>query len=271
MMNLKNKKFLLPVLVFIIALVLSGCSGGEKKTLNQELETGNDNLSETSLSQEEVLEISEEDFNTMLEELEKNNNLELEEANLINLKEETSKVEVSQKKDMTKPENFSDLVSIYSKAKIKTNLGTIEVKFYNSDSPKTVNNFMNLAQAGFYNGVKFHRIIKDFMIQGGDPLTKEDNTMLYGTGGPGYTFADEINNHKLVAGSLAMANAGKNTNGSQFFIVTAEATPWLDGNHTNFGQVVSGMDVVKKMEAADTNARDLPLSDIVILEIELLK
>jgi len=271
MMNLKNKKFLLPVLVFVFALVLSGCSLGEKKTSNQELETGNDNLSETSLSREEVLEISEEDFTAMLEETEKNNNLELEEANLINLKEETSKVEVSQKKDMTKPENFSDLVSIYSKAKIKTNLGTIEVKFYNSDSPKTVNNFMNLAQTGFYNGVKFHRIIKDFMIQTGDPLTKEDNTMLYGTGGPGYTFADEINNHKLVAGSFAMANAGKNTNGSQFFIVTAEATPWLDGAHTNFGQVVSGMDVVKKIEAADTNARDLPLSDIVILEIELLK
>ena len=271
MMSLKNRKFLLPVLVFALAFSLSGCSWGEKKTLDQAPETENDILNETSLGQEAVLDISEEDFAVMLGGVETNSNLELEEANLINLKEETSKVEVSQKKDMTKPENFSDLVSIYSKAKIKTNLGTIEVKFYNSDSPKTVNNFMNLAQAGFYNGIKFHRVIKDFMIQVGDPLTKEDNTMLYGTGGPGYTFADEINNHKLVAGSLAMANAGKNTNGSQFFIVTAEATSWLDGAHTNFGQVVSGMDVVKKIEAADTNARDLPLSDIVILEVELLK
>lgn len=271
MINLKSrKKFLLPVLVFALAFILSACSLDKNKELEPEL--NNSALSETALVEEKPLKVSEENFAAMLELIETNNNrLELEEASLINLSEETSKEEVSQKKDMTKPENFSDLVSLYSKAKIKTNLGTIEVKFYNSESPKTVNNFLNLAQSGFYNGVKFHRIIKDFMIQAGDPLTKEANTMLYGTGGPGYSFEDEINNHKLVAGSFAMANAGKNTNGSQFFIVTAEATPWLDGNHTNFGQVVSGMDVVKKMEAADTNARDLPLNDIVILEIELLK
>ncbi len=270
-MNLKSRKFLLPVLVIALAFILSACSWGGNKESEPEVEVDNSNLSGDASLDTEALQISEEDFAAMLRSIEVNNNLELEEASLINLSEETSKEEVSQKKDMTRPENFSDLVSVYSKAKIKTNLGTIEVKFYNSESPRTVNNFMNLAQAGFYNGVKFHRIIKDFMIQAGDPLTKESNTMLYGTGGPGYTFEDEINNHKLVAGSFAMANAGKNTNGSQFFIVTAEATPWLDGNHTNFGQVVSGMDVVKKMDAADTNARDLPLSDIVILEVELLK
>ena len=175
------------------------------------------------------------------------------------------------KKDMINPENFNDLVSVYSGAIIKTNLGNIEVKFYNAESPKTVNNFMNLAQEKFYNGVKFHRVIKDFMIQTGDPLTKGDDVSMYGTGGPGYKFADEINNKKLVAGSLAMANSGKNTNGSQFFIVTAPATAWLDGNHTNFGEVVSGMDVVKKIEASNTNMRDLPLEDIVILSVELVK
>ena len=270
MINLKSRKFLLPVLIFVLAFSLSACSLTKNKELEPEID--NNVLSETALVEDGSLEISEEDFFAMLESIETNNNsLELEEASLINLSEETSKEEVSQKKDMIKPENFSDLVSLYSKAKIKTNLGTIEVKFYNSESPKTVNNFMNLAQAGFYNGIKFHRIIKDFMIQAGDPLTKEDNTMVYGTGGPGYSFEDEINNHKLVIGSLAMANSGKNTNGSQFFIVTAEATPWLDGNHTNFGQVVSGMDIVKKIEAVDTNTRDLPLNDIVILEVELLK
>lgn len=174
-------------------------------------------------------------------------------------------------KYMVNPENFSDLVSLYSKAIIKTNVGNIEVKFYNQESPKTVNNFLNLAQLGFYNGIKFHRVMEGFMIQVGDPLTKEDNTSLYGTGGPGYAFADEFNNHKLVTGSFAMANKGKDTNGSQFFIVTADSTPWLDGLHTNFGQVVSGMDVVKKIETVETNSRDLPLEDIIILEVELLK
>ena len=172
---------------------------------------------------------------------------------------------------MINPENFTDLVSVYNGAEMKTNFGTIEIEFYNSDSPQTVNNFMNLAEAGFYNGVKFHRVIKDFMIQGGDPLTKEDDTMRYGTGGPGYSFADEFNTHKLVSGSLAMANSGANTNGSQFFIVTAPATPYLDGVHTNFGHVVSGMDVVSKIEASETNSSDLPLKDVVIKSIKLTK
>ncbi|MDA3814958.1 MAG: peptidylprolyl isomerase [Patescibacteria group bacterium] len=147
---------------------------------------------------------------------------------------------------------------------MKTSLGDITVEFYNEESPKTVANFMKLADEGFYNGIIFHRIISDFMIQGGDP----NGT---GTGGPGYKFSDEFNDHELVAGSLAMANAGPNTNGSQFFIVTAEATPHLDGKHTNFGEVTEGMDVVKKIEAVKTNAVDKPLEDITIESIELLK
>lgn len=163
-----------------------------------------------------------------------------------------------------------DLFKTYSSAIIKTNLGNVEVKFY-QESPITVNNFMNLAKSGFYNGTKFHRVIKDFMIQGGDPLTKTADVTMYGTGGPDYRFADEFNNHKLVAGNLAMANSGPATNGSQFFIVTLDETPWLDGKHTNFGEVVTGMEVVKAIEATETGARDLPVSEIVIKNIELVK
>jgi cyclophilin family peptidyl-prolyl cis-trans isomerase len=161
-------------------------------------------------------------------------------------------------------QDHKDLAKEYSGAILKTNKGDITIEFYGDDSPKTVNNFLNLADQGFYDGVIFHRVIKDFMIQGGDP----DGI---GTGGPGYAFEDEFNNHKLVRGSLAMANAGPNTNGSQFFIVTAEATPWLDGKHTNFGQITAGMDVVEQIENTETAFGDKPVEDVVIQSIELLK
>lgn len=163
------------------------------------------------------------------------------------------------------------LYSQYSGAIIKTNLGDITVEFYADKSPVTVNNFMNLTQANFYDGTIFHRVIKDFMIQAGDPNSKSKDWSTHGFGGPGYAFADEINDNKLVAGSLAMANSGANTNGSQFFIVTATATPWLDGAHTNFGKVVSGMDVVRKIEATNVGANDHPLEDMVIKDIVLIK
>jgi cyclophilin family peptidyl-prolyl cis-trans isomerase len=140
-------------------------------------------------------------------------------------------------------------------ATIQTNKGTIEVELFDEDAPKTVENFMKLARDGFYDGVIFHRVIPDFMIQGGDPTGT-------GSGGPGYKFEDEFNDNKVVRGALAMANAGPNTNGSQFFIVTAEATPWLDGKHTVFGRVTSGMDVVDAIEAVETDARDKPLEDV---------
>jgi cyclophilin family peptidyl-prolyl cis-trans isomerase/predicted small secreted protein len=168
-------------------------------------------------------------------------------------------------------ENQEDLAKDYSQAVIKTNLGDITVKFYSADSPITVNNFLNLAKNGFYNGTKFHRIIKDFMIQGGDPLSKETDTSAWGTGGPDYRFADEFNSHKLVEGSLAMANAGPGTNGSQFFIVTISETPRLDGKHTNFGQVTAGIDIVKKIEGVKTGARDIPVEPVIIKSIELVK
>ncbi len=167
---------------------------------------------------------------------------------------------------------LEDLATKFSQVVIKTNLGDIKVKFYAQESPLTVNNFLNLAKKDFYNDTKFHRVIKDFMIQGGDPLTKDDSKKdLWGTGGPGYRFQDEINSHKLVRGSLAMANSGPNTNGSQFFIVTAEATPWLNGKHTNFGEVVEGMEVVNKIEVSDTDAKDCPIKDVIINSVELVE
>lgn len=152
---------------------------------------------------------------------------------------------------------------------LKTNLGDIKLELYPKDAPKTVENFVKLANEGFYNGVKFHRVIRDFMIQSGDPNSKDDDWSDDGMGGPGYAFEDEINEHKLIKGSLAMANAGPNTNGSQFFIVTAESTPWLDGKHTVFGQVISGMETVRAIEAAEVNENDHPLEDIIIESIEI--
>jgi len=166
--------------------------------------------------------------------------------------------------------NKMDYVEKYDGAVIKTNYGDVKVKFYNQDSPVTVNNFLKLSAEKFYDGTKFHRVIKDFMIQGGDPNSKDDDWSNDGTGGPDYTFADEFNKNPLVKGSLAMANSGPNTNGSQFFIVTAAATPWLDGKHTNFGEVVEGMDVVDKISQAQVNENDHPLEDVTVIGIELL-
>ena len=149
-----------------------------------------------------------------------------------------------------------------SAATLHTNHGPIELELYDEDAPKTVENFRKLAGDGFYDGVIFHRVIKDFMIQGGDPTGT-------GTGGPGYTFEDEFNQHRVVRGALAMANAGPNTNGSQFFIVTTDGAPWLDGKHTVFGHVTSGMDAVDSIETTDTDAQDRPREDALIERVEL--
>jgi len=149
-----------------------------------------------------------------------------------------------------------------SEATLHTNAGPILVTFFDDDAPKTVDNFRKLAADGFYDGLIFHRVIKDFMIQGGDP----EGT---GTGGPGYTFEDEFNEHKVVRGALAMANAGPDTNGSQFFIVTTDAAPWLDGKHTVFGEVSSGMDAVDAIEDTETGAGDRPSEPQVIERVEL--
>ncbi len=158
-------------------------------------------------------------------------------------------------------------------AVMKTNFGEIKLELFDADAPKTVENFTKLSESGFYNGVKFHRVIKGFMIQSGDPNSKDNNWADDGMGGPGYTFADEINSHKLVKGILAMANAGPNTNGSQFVIVTAEAAAWLDGKHTAFGNVIEGMDVVLKIEnvKTDKSRGDHPTEDVTIKSIEIVK
>ena len=149
-----------------------------------------------------------------------------------------------------------------SKATMHTNHGPIELELHSEDAPKTVENFEKLSKDGFYDGLVFHRVIKDFMIQGGCP----EGT---GTGGPGYEFEDEINDHKIVRGALAMANRGPGTNGSQFFIVTTGAAPWLDGKHTVFGRVASGMESVDAIEGLDTGAQDRPVNDARIERVEV--
>jgi peptidyl-prolyl cis-trans isomerase B (cyclophilin B) len=147
-------------------------------------------------------------------------------------------------------------------ATIHTTQGAVSVELFDEDAPKTVGNFTKLAGEGFYDGITFHRVIPDFMVQGGCPRGD-------GTGGPGYEFEDEQNEHRVVRGALAMANSGPNTNGSQFFIVTTEAAPWLDGKHTVFGRVTEGMDVVDAISAVPRDANDRPRDAISIDRIDV--
>jgi peptidyl-prolyl cis-trans isomerase B (cyclophilin B) len=149
-----------------------------------------------------------------------------------------------------------------TQATMHTNHGPIELELFDDDAPKTVDNFLKLSRDGYHDGLIFHRVIKDFMIQGGCPQGT-------GTGGPGYEFEDEINDHKIVRGALAMANRGPDTNGSQFFIVTTDAAPWLDGKHTVFGEVRSGLETVDAIEGGPTGAQDRPVEDAVIERVEV--
>lgn len=153
---------------------------------------------------------------------------------------------------------------------METNYGDIKIELFQKDAPKTVDNFINLAKTDFYDKTKFHRVIKGFMIQGGDPNSKDNDWSDDGFGGPGYYFEDEINQHKIIKGAIAMANSGLNTNGSQFFIVTAQSTPWLDGKHTVFGEVIEGMNVVEKIENLKTNNNDHPIEDAIIKDIKII-
>lgn len=257
------KKIFFSLLLVLVATVLSACSKTANNQLSLENRSGYSEIENFGLSEENEV-APEEGF--------KAENIELTEATVEPINQNnTNQINMNETLQVLPPDQQPDLTKEYSQAIIKTSLGDITVKFYNAESPITVNNFLNLAKAGFYNGTKFHRVISDFMIQGGDPLSKESDARYWGTGGPNYRFADEFNDKKLVAGSLAMANAGPDTNGSQFFIVTAPETSWLDGRHTNFGQVVAGMDIVKKIEETETGMNDRPLEDIVILSIDLLK
>ncbi len=168
-----------------------------------------------------------------------------------------------------KGKSVAEVVGAFDGATLETSVGNIVIQFLPKKAPNTVYNFIKLADAKFYDGTKFHRVIKDFMIQGGDPLSRTADTSRYGTGGPGYTFADEINNEPMTRGAVAMANSGPNTNGSQFFIITAPDTPWLQGKHTVFARVISGMDVADKINAIDTNSRAAPLDPVVVTHIYL--
>jgi cyclophilin family peptidyl-prolyl cis-trans isomerase len=167
----------------------------------------------------------------------------------------------------------SELVKKYPFALIKTSLGEIKISFDSANTPVTVGNFLKLSQSGFYNGTKFHRVIKSFMIQGGDPLSKDEAMISrWGTGGPGYQFNDELKGtEKYSQGTLAMANAGPNTNGSQFFIVTASPGYPLPPSYTIFGQVVAGMDIALKIENVKTGSNDRPVEDVVIKSVEILE
>lgn len=185
---------------------------------------------------------------------------------------ENKRLEATLNEDNKSNANNVDYVKKYNGAVLNTNLGKIKVKFYNEDTPVTVNNFLKLAAEKFYDGTKFHRVIKGFMIQGGDPNSKDDDWSNDGIGGPGYKFKDELKGtEKYTQGTVAMANAGPNTNGSQFFIVTASPGYPLPPSYTVFGQVDSGMDVALKIENVKTNANDHPMEDVVIQSIELLE
>lgn len=168
---------------------------------------------------------------------------------------------------MTTPSNISPIAEKVN-VTLKTSMGDIALELDGTAAPVTVGNFVELAKKGFYNGTTFHRVIPDFMIQGGDPNSKDQTKRsLHGTGGPGYQFEDEINSNKIVRGAIAMANAGPGTNGSQFFVVTAPATPYLDGKHTYFGKVTSGMDVVDKISLVQRDRNDNPLTPITINQV----
>ncbi len=182
------------------------------------------------------------------------------EANLSDIKED----------DTINDNNMNDVINPL--IKINTSKGDITVELFKDKSPKTVGYIMDFVRDDYYDDILFHRVIKDFMIQGGDPLTKDPSKKsIFGTGGPDFKFDDEFNDEKLVKGSIAMANSGKNTNGSQFFIVTAESTPWLDGAHTNFGKVVEGMEVVEAIENVEVDYNDLPIENVKINTIEIIK
>lgn len=242
------KKILVLCFALTFALVLSGCS----QTAETEKQTDTSSGKSTE---------------------EQNNSKLAEELNSKNSSTSKQTQPNPTKKTTMTPttQDNSALLEKYQGAVLKTNLGEIELEFFAQESPVTVGNFFKLAQEKFYDGTKFHRVIKDFMIQGGDPNSKDDDWSNDGTGGPGYAFQDEFNSQKLVRGSLAMANSGPNTNGSQFFIVTAESTPWLDGKHTNFGKVTKGIEVVDKIEKVEVNGNDHPTQDVVIESVVLIE
>jgi cyclophilin family peptidyl-prolyl cis-trans isomerase len=239
-----NKKISLLAFIIPAAVMLAGCtnSGEIKKTVEQPIEDASNYVPEMV----DINKKAHEDVN-----------------NAVNKENERLQNTLNEDNNLSKK---------YMEAVIKTSLGDIKVKFDPANAPNAVNNFLKLANEKFYNGTKFHRVIKGFMVQGGDPLSKNSDTSRWGTGGPGYKFADELKGtEKYPQGTLAMANSGPNTNGSQFFIVTTSPGYPLPPSYTVFGQVASGMDVALKIENVQTGVNDRPVEDVVLRSVELLE
>lgn len=248
MFNMKSKIWL--SLIAVMAIVFfSGCGSGKNDTANQDQKVVNQNEQQSTGYIDSMVKVKDQAQKNV-------ENARQSENNKIN--------------ESMNEENI-DYTKKYNVAEIETNLGKIKVKFYNTDAPITVNNFMKLADKKFYEGTKFHRVIKGFMIQGGDPNSKSGNSSTWGTGGPGYKFNDELKGtEKYPQGTLAMANSGPNTNGSQFFIVTASPEAPLPPSYTVFGTVLSGMDVALKIENVKTTVNDRPVEDVIIKSVTLL-
>lgn len=246
-------KMLMAFSIFAAIFILSGCGASQDNNSNQEQKNMDQNQSTGYI--DGMIGLKEKAENNINEATQKEN------ARINEMMGEGEGVK-------------NEYTERYNAAEIETNLGKIKVKFYNTDAPMTVNNFMKLADQKFYEGIKFHRVIKGFMIQGGDPNSKAGDPSTWGTGGPGYKFNDELKGtEKYPQGTLAMANSGPNTNGSQFFIVTASPEATLPPSYTVFGTVISGMDVALKIENVKTVAPgqiDRPVEDVVIKSITLL-
>jgi cyclophilin family peptidyl-prolyl cis-trans isomerase len=251
-----NKKILLFGGIIFSTVLLSGCIGTEvKKTVEQPIKDAANYVPEMV----DINKKAQEDVNSAVSQ--ENERLQ----NTLNEGETgTAQNNSSENNNLSKK---------YMEAVLKTNLGDIKVKFDSAGAPNTVNNFLKLANEKFYDGTKFHRVIKGFMIQGGDPLSKDESMKdRWGTGGPGYKFSDELKGaEKYPQGTLAMANSGPNTNGSQFFIVTASPAAQLPPSYTVFGSVVSGIDVTLKIENVQTGANDRPVENVVLKSVELLE
>lgn len=280
----KLSLFLLFTLLFTAGCVKVTIEKDEEKGLAEKLLEGrsdkevvntpavaNDTLDQKSANDEQIKSTPPSDQgNDAAVEKNETNNVTNNQANSLNQVEKNMQEQEQAENLKYNPYKFEDLVSKYNQAILKTSEGDIKVVLF-KESPFTVNNFLNLAKLEYYTDTTFHRVIKNFMIQGGDINSKDDDPTNDGMGGPGYYFQDEFNDHKLVAGSLAMANSGPNSNGSQFFIVTAEATDWLDGKHTNFGHVIEGMEIVRSIEATEVGANDRPAQPIKIIGIQLIE
>jgi len=255
----QGKTILLTALLVVVPAILSACSTDTsvKKTMNENYQDGN--------KPEDIIDFSAQTTSGEASSSQVSS-IPADAASSTSVTSSPSFVA-----GLSSLDGQTDLASTYSQAIIHTNYGDIKIAFYSQESPLAVNNFLNLAKEGFFDQVKFHRVIKGFMIQGGDPNSKDDDWSNDGYGGPGYKFKNEISSHKLVRGSLAMANSGPDTNGSQFFIVTAESTPYLDGDYTNFGYVVGSMSAVDAIENLPTNEKDHPTKDAIISSVELVK